>query len=58
VFARPGFKLAGGDAETVPMAPLAISASEIRARVASGASLSGLVPEPVRKYIMDNKLYR
>jgi nicotinate-nucleotide adenylyltransferase len=58
VFARPGFKLAGGDAETVKMAPLPISASDIRARVASGASLAGLVPEPVRKYIMDNKLYR
>ena len=58
VFARPGFKVAGKDAETVPMKPLAISASDIRARVAGGASLAGLVPEPVRKYIMDHKLYR
>jgi nicotinate-nucleotide adenylyltransferase len=58
VFVRPGFKAAGKDAETVPMPPLPISASDIRARVAGGASLAGLVPEPVRKYIMDHKLYR
>jgi nicotinate-nucleotide adenylyltransferase len=57
VFARPGFKLAGKDAETVPMKPLPISASDIRARVARGGTIAGLVPEPVRKYIMEHKLY-
>ncbi len=58
VFARPGFKLAGQDAETVPMEPLSISASEIRARVARDQSIASMVPHPVNKYIMDNQLYR
>jgi len=57
VFARPGFKPAGKDAETVPMKPLSISASDIRARVARGGTIAGLVPEPVWKYIMEHKLY-
>jgi len=57
VFARPGFKLAGTDAETVPMKPLSISASDIRARVARGEPIAGLVPEPVWKYIMQHRLY-
>lgn len=57
VFARPGFKLAGTDAETVPMNSLAISASDIRARVARGETIAGLVPESVWKYIMQHKLY-
>jgi nicotinate-nucleotide adenylyltransferase len=57
VFARPGFKLAGKDAETVPMKPLAISASEIRARVGRGGSIAGMVPESVWKYILEHKLY-
>jgi nicotinate-nucleotide adenylyltransferase len=58
VFARPGFKLAGKDAETVPMKPLAISASEIRARVARGETLSGMVPPAVAGYIAQQGLYR
>jgi nicotinate-nucleotide adenylyltransferase len=57
VFARPGFKLAGTDAETVAMKPLAISASDIRSRAARGETLAGLVPESVGKYIMKHKLY-
>jgi nicotinate-nucleotide adenylyltransferase len=57
VFARPGFKPAGKDAETVPMKPLSISASDIRARVARGGTIAGLVPESVWKYIMEHKLY-
>jgi len=57
VFARPGFKVAGKDAETVPMKPLAISASDIRARVARGETIAGLVPESVWKYIMRHKFY-
>jgi nicotinate-nucleotide adenylyltransferase len=58
VFARPGFKLAGKDAETVPMKPLAISASDIRARVARGERLAGLVPPAVAAYIAQHGLYR
>jgi len=58
VFARPGFKAAGKDAESVPMKPLAISASEIRARVARGETLSGMVPPAVAGYIAQHGLYR
>jgi nicotinate-nucleotide adenylyltransferase len=57
VFARPGFKASGGDAETVPMKPLPISASEIRARAARGEDLRGLVPPAVAGYIAKHKLY-
>ena len=57
VMARPGFKPTGGDAETVPMKPLPISATEIRARVARGESLSGLVPPAVAGYIAKHRLY-
>jgi nicotinate-nucleotide adenylyltransferase len=58
VFARPGFKAAGRDAECVPMEPLAISASEIRARVARGETLSGMVPAAVAGHIAQHNLYR
>ncbi|MFO7900394.1 MAG: nicotinate-nucleotide adenylyltransferase [Planctomycetota bacterium] len=34
------------------------SSSEVRERRARGASIAGLVPEPVRAYIRQNKLYR
>ena len=57
VFARPGFKSAGSDAESVPMKLLPISASDIRARAARGERLAGLVPAPVEKYIAQNRLY-
>jgi nicotinate-nucleotide adenylyltransferase len=57
VFARPGFKAVGKDAETVPMKPLPISASEIRARVARGEALSGLVPPAVAGFIAKHRLY-
>ena len=58
VFARPGFKTAGKDAEAVPMQPLSISASEIRARAARGEGLAGLVPPAVATYIAQHGLYR
>jgi nicotinate-nucleotide adenylyltransferase len=57
VFARPGFKAIGKDAEMVPMKPLPISASEIRARAARGEALSGLVPPAVARYIAKHGLY-
>jgi nicotinate-nucleotide adenylyltransferase len=39
------------------MKPLSISASDIRARIARGETIAGLVPESVWKYIMRHKLY-
>lgn len=35
-----------------------ISSTEIRRRAAAGEDLQGLVPEAVRDYILDNKLYQ
>jgi nicotinate-nucleotide adenylyltransferase len=59
VFTRPGYELPpGADAIAVPMAPLAVSGSDIRARAARGASLDGLVPRAVANYIAENRLYR
>jgi nicotinate-nucleotide adenylyltransferase len=59
VFARPGYDVApGGDAIVVPIAPLAVSASEIRARAARGEPLDALVPRAVANYIAKQRLYR
>jgi nicotinate-nucleotide adenylyltransferase len=56
VFERPGWPAPG--AEVIPMAPFAVSASDIRARVARGEPISGLVPRPVEDYISLHRLYR
>jgi nicotinate-nucleotide adenylyltransferase len=58
VFARPGFKLAGKDAESVTMKPMTLSASEIRGRAARGETLAGMVPPAVAGYIAQHNLYR
>jgi nicotinate-nucleotide adenylyltransferase len=53
--AVPGF----GESLVVVEAPLLdISASEIRRRVASGLSITDMVPEAVARYIAENDLYR
>ena len=59
VFARPGFRIEKNrfDATVVSMPPLDISASEIRRRVARDQTIANLVPEVVRKYIMEHRLY-
>ena len=44
--------------KTVPFAPMPVSASDIRARVARGEDVSGLVPAPVANYIARHGLYR
>jgi nicotinate-nucleotide adenylyltransferase len=58
VFARPGWAASDGRARFVPMAPLAISASEIRARLARGDDVSAMVPAKVLAYIRQHRLYR
>jgi nicotinate-nucleotide adenylyltransferase len=58
VFARPGYQLPAGEALVVPMAPMALSASDIRARAARGERLDGLVPAAVANYIAERRLYR
>jgi nicotinate-nucleotide adenylyltransferase len=57
VFARAGRKIDAG-ANTIQMPPLAISASDIRARVARGEDIAALVPAPVAEYIARHGLYR
>ena len=57
LFARPGSKL-DGKAKTIPMTPMDISASTIRARVARGEDISAMVPVPVAAYIRARGLYR
>jgi len=58
VFARPGWKAPDGRARHVPFAPMDISASDIRARLARGADVSAMVPAQVLEYIRRHGLYR
>ena len=55
VFARPGVTLRGISA--IPMEPMPISASDIRARRARGEDISQLVPAAVANYIAEQRLY-
>ena len=57
VFARPGWK-AAAKARTIPMAPLAISASDIRAGIGRGEDVSAMLPAAVLGYIREHGLYR
>jgi nicotinate-nucleotide adenylyltransferase len=56
VFARPGSNIYG--ALTIPMTPLAISASDIRSRLARNEDVSAMLPPSVLSYIREKKLYR
>jgi nicotinate-nucleotide adenylyltransferase len=47
-----------GRVDRLDLPPITVSASEIRRRAASGASLDGLVPPAVATLIRDNGLYR
>jgi nicotinate-nucleotide adenylyltransferase len=58
VCARPGSEFRNGRATLVPMAPLDISASDIRARLARGEDVSTLLPPGVLDYIRQHGLYR
>jgi nicotinate-nucleotide adenylyltransferase len=57
VAARPGFRV-DAPVTTIPMTPSAISASDIRARVARGEDISAMVPPAVAAYIHERGLYR
>ena len=58
VFARPGLALDDGDrVSVVPMAPLDISSTAIRERIAKGEPVRGLMPDAVLDYIETNRLY-
>jgi nicotinate-nucleotide adenylyltransferase len=57
VFVRPGTDIETRGVRVIPMAPLAISASDIRARAARGEALSALVPAAVANYIERHRLY-
>jgi nicotinate-nucleotide adenylyltransferase len=56
VFARPGTVLKG-NVPVIPMEPLRISASEIRARAARGEDIAELVPPAVASYVARHRLY-
>lgn len=58
VFARPGWSAPDTRAQFVPMPPLDISASDIRARLARGEDVSAQVPARVLDYIRQHRLYR
>jgi nicotinate-nucleotide adenylyltransferase len=56
--ARPEGETEGEETLRVEVPTQEISASDIRARTARGASIRYLVPEPVRAYILERGLYR
>jgi len=56
VFARPGIELKE-KAKLIPMEPLPISASDVRARAQRGEDISALVPPAVASYIARHRLY-
>ena len=57
VFPRPGIELKE-KVNPIPMQPMPISSSELRARAARGEDLSSLVPPAVANYIARHALYR
>jgi nicotinate-nucleotide adenylyltransferase len=62
VFGRPGSDASAGRSPRqgvvhVAMAPLPISASDIRARIGRGEHVSALLPAPVLQYIRRHHLY-
>lgn len=57
VVARPGWQV-NAKAKTIPVSPMPISASDIRARLARGEDVSAMLPPPVLGYIREKGLYR
>jgi nicotinate-nucleotide adenylyltransferase len=57
VFARPGAPFSAAGAKVIPLEPMNISATDIRARVARGEDISAMVPPAVANYIARERLY-
>ena len=57
VIERPDSQKPQGEAIPVPMTPLAISSSDIRARIARGEDVSAMLPPTVLGYIRKHALY-
>ena len=57
VLARPGWNT-DAKARTIPMTPMAITASDIRARLGRGEDVSAMLPPAVLAYIGQHALYR
>ena len=57
VVARPGWNVDAG-ATVIPMNPLPVSASDIRARLSRGEDVSAMLPPRVLGYIQEKGLYR
>ena len=57
---RPGYPLKDipKEADTVVITPIEVSSEDIRKRLKEGRSVRYLVPENVRKYIVDHNLYK
>ena len=57
---RPGypFKDLPKEAEAVVITPIEVSSQDIRKRIKEGRSIRYLVPEKVRKYILEHNLYK
>ena len=56
---RPGYPIKDvpKEVDTVVITPIEVSSEDIRKRLSEGRSIRYLVPEKVRKYILDRKLY-
>lgn len=48
----------GGKVRLLTMQRVPVSSTHIRERIKNGQSVAGLLPEPVERYIQENKLYR
>jgi nicotinate-nucleotide adenylyltransferase len=57
VAARPGQPAPSGDVRVFEIEQLPIASSEIRKRIADGAALDNLVPQPVAREIERRGLY-
>ena len=58
VVMQPDAQVARAPHQVLPLLPMAISATDIRARLACGESISGLVSDSVARYIDRHHLYR